>query len=96
MIELITSGNPLLDLIFIVIGLSFPILISYYFLRNWKKAFIIFFGILLMGFSIKNEPQEQFNILFPIFTLFMNGLGLVIIFSQFIPLKKLKKLKLFK
>ena len=78
------------------LGIMLPILIAYYFLRDWKKSFFVFLGYLLTIFSIKNEPSEKFNILFPIFTLIANGLGFIMIFSQFIGLKKVKKLRLFK
>lgn len=98
MVEWTIATSPYFSVNFIfgIIGLSLPLLIGWYFLRNWKKAFIILLGFLLIGFSITNSPNEQFNILFPIFTMTINGIGIVLIFSQFIPLKRVKKIKIVK
>ena len=90
------SATTIIGLTIISFGIFLSFWISYYFLRDWKKSLFVFLGYLFTTFSIQNEPFEKFNILFPIFTLIVNGIGFIIIFSQFIPLKKIKKLRLFK
>ena len=87
-----TSPHFSVNFILAVIGLLLPSLIGWYFLRDWKKAFSILIGFIFIGFSITNSPNEKFSILFPIFTLIANGLGMFIVFSQFKYINKIKKL----